>query len=357
MIALLTTAALALTLSIGAPAPEPEDYEDALGQLGSAVGEFMSLEREHAIEELERSLAQVSEFPDGPLAGQPAPAVIIDAWVILAGLYLAERDLEAAKSAMDEAIRTARGQPLAVQSYGPKVSKLYQERFAALQAAGMAEISVDCDDACTVVINERLLSGTREQLLLGSYRVWVKRGDGEGGWKAYTIDLTSPDTVVVVPAPATQAGTASEPEAPVLPESETAPVDAPSVAAVTSVRAHERPSVSLPAPIREQPRPPQRRMIPRGVEIAGVTAGVGLMIIGGLLLSYDGKCEYDNRRPSATTSEGQCGDIYETSAAGGSLLGIGTAVLATATAFLTIDEIRIGRARSPRVMLGLTWQF
>lgn len=356
MIALLTTAALAL--SIAAPASEPETFEDALGQLDSAVDEFMDLDRERAIELLERSLQQVSEFPDGPLAGQPAPAVILDGWVILAGLYLAERDLAAANGAMDEAIRTARGHPLAVQSYGPRVSQLYQQRLTALQAAGMAEIAVECD-LCSVVINERLLSGTREQLLLGSYRVWVKLQDDDGGWQSYAIELTQPDTViVVVPARAAQADSASEREPPVeaASTSATVPVVAPPAAAAAPVRPPARPSAATLS-TREQLRGPQRRMIPRGFEIAGVTAGVGLMIIGGLLLSYDGKCEYDNQRPTATTSQGQCGDIYETSAAGGSLLGTGGALLATATAFLTIDEIRVGRARSPRVMLGLTWQF
>src|SRR5690606_14671371 len=259
-----------------APPPEDGSYEQTASQLDFAVENFAGEDRPASIRALESLLDRVGQYPDE--ATSTVPEKVLQGWIILAGLYLAEGDEAAATEVMDEAIRTARGQTLPVRAYGPKVNQLYKDRKDALQAAGMATIAVDCKVDCKIVINERLLSERSEKLFLGSYRVWIKATEGDTSWEYQEVELTAAEQVETI--------------------------------------VYEDPSpIVEPPPIPDkppEPSPKPKRMLPRAAEIAGLAAGVGLVIAGAVMLSFDGKCDESKQRPTADTTPEECGNIYQT---------------------------------------------
>jgi hypothetical protein len=310
---------LPLILSLLAPPPDGKDYEQTTAELESAIENFASGDRQASIQALETTLDLAGRYPDHALRDHSVPGNVLQGWVILAGLYLAEGDATAAAKVMDQAIRVARGQTLPVHAYGPKVTQLYEDRIAALQAVGMATIEVDCETDCEIVINQRLLPEPREKLLLGSYDVWVKAREGNVPWEYHQVELSKADAVVTI----LYKGPAPKPVASVAPT---------------------------------MPNKP-KRMLPRGVEIAGLAVGVGLAVAGAVLLSFDGKCDISKERPTADTTPEACGNIYESSPAGFSLVGVGGGLLFVSGVMLSVDEVRVGRARGHRAMFGVSLKF
>lgn len=121
----------------------------------------------------------------------------------------------------------------------------------------------------------------------------------------------------------------------------------------------------LPAPPRQppprrlpdSPAPKPTRMLPRGVELAGVAAAVGMIVAGAVLLSVDHKCE-TSRQPGPVRSFPEpCGHVHETRPGGVSLLGIGAGMLVVSGVSLSIDEVRVGRERGRQVMVGVSLKF
>jgi hypothetical protein len=311
-----------LILTLAPPDAEGEDYQQAIGDLESLVEIFSTSDRAQTIKSLERLLAIVGRHPDEAREDHTVSETLLQGWVILAGLYLAGGDTVAASDVMDEAIRTARGQTLPVREYGPKVNQLYKDRKAALQELGMARITVECEVACKVVINERLLPERSEDLFLGTYRVRVKAAEGDAPWEFHSVDLTSAGTVATLTY-----------KDPTPPEPEPAPEPQP------------------------EPKPKAKRMLPRGAEIAGIAAGVGLVIAGAVLLSFDGKCSVTKQPPTSDITPEACGNIYETTPPGGALIGVGAGLLVVSGVMLSIDEVRVGRERGRQVMVGVSLRF
>lgn len=304
-----------------APPPEDADYEQAVAQLESAVENFASEDRQASIRALEDLLRLIGRFPDEASGDHRVPETVLQAWIILAGLYLAQGDEAAATEVMDEAIRTARGQALPVRAYGPKVNKLYQDRKDALQAAGMATIAIDCKVDCKIVINERLLAEPSETLFLGTYRVWIKATKGDAVWEYHEVELSAAEQLVTIVY-----------EGP-------APVE------------EEPPPLSLPPPSKP------KRMLPRAAEIAGIAVGVGLVVAGAVVLSFDGKCDKTKQPPTADSTPEECGSIYQTTAPGFSLVGVGGGLLVISGVLLSVDEVRVGRERGRQVMVGMSFKF
>lgn len=220
---------------------------------------------------------------------------------------------------MDELIRTARDQVPPVRSYGPDVTNLHLQRQQALQAAGMATLRIECEVECEVVVNERRTS-TEERLLLGPYRIWVKAKDATAPWERHTIELTEPDAVVTL--------------------------------------TYENPTpIEAPPPPPPPPEPPKNRMLPRGAEIAGMALGAGLAIAGAVLLAFDGRCSATKQYPNSNATAETCGDIYEMTAGGAALLGVGGGLLVVSGVLLSVDEVRVGRAKGHQAIVGLTVRF
>lgn len=294
---------------LGPPAAgTPTDYAEAVAELQWVIDTFAAEDRLTMISTLEQLLTRLAEHPDEVRSDHGVSSTLLRGRVILAGLYLATNDESAAARAMDEAIRSARDQALPVRDYGPSIVELYERRKAELDAAGMATIDVRCARACKVVINERLVFGTRERLPLGDYRVWVKALEGDVAWEFHTVELDRRDTVVTV-------------------DYEPPPLEPVIV------------------------EPPRKRMLPRGVEVGGVVIGVGLAVAGAVLFGLDGKCKGD-----LSSSDASC-DNYDTQAAGIALLGSGGGLFAFVTPLLIVDEVRVGKQRGRSVMIGLSWKF
>lgn len=323
MITFVTTSVLA----ISAPASEGErSFADTIRDISTANENFAREERQKSIMLLEGLLAQASQFP-GQLPSDETPEPLLRAHVVLARLHLAEGDREAAEEALDEAIRSAQGQALPIRAYGPQLTQLYRERRAALEELGRATLAVECEVPCEVVINELRSSERERELYLGVYRVWLRAEGGDGEWSYREVELSTADARQVIEF--------------------SAPTPKPPVEAGPAVL--DLKPVDLPAQ--------GSRRLPRAAEITGAALGVGLLVLGASLLSFDGKCERSKQRPEAGTTPEQCGDIYESSAAGGSLLGIGAGLLVVSGVMLAVDEVRVGRARGRQVMLKASLKF
>ncbi|PRQ10030.1 hypothetical protein [Enhygromyxa salina] len=289
-------------------------------ELQMAIDNAMGEDRQAAIAALESAIELHAQSPDA--ASLKPSESVLEARVILIRLHLVQGETQAAQAAMDDLIRTARDQAPPVRSYGPEVTELYEARKAALQAAGTATLEFDCEVACERIINERKSTSDREPLLLGSYRVWVKAAQPGADWVYHDVELAVPGAVKTIgyadPNPA---------------------------------------DVALPPP----PPPeeaPKRRMLPRGAEIAGLTAGVGLLVAGAVLLSFDQKCSASKQPLTPDTTMEACGDsVYETTAAGASLLGVGGGLLVVSGVLLGVDEVRVGRAKGRQVTLGIALRF
>jgi hypothetical protein len=322
---ILSTALLLLPLLGVAPPPEGADHQQTVAELQAAIDDFASGDRRATIAKLERLAELALLFPDQAPRDHTVSEPVLRGWIVLAGLHLAEGDDAAASAVMDTAIRMARDQELPVRAYGPKVYQLYEQRLAALGATGTATIAIECEVECKAVVGGRLLSGSSEELLLGGYDVWIKAthpDKGDASWEHHKVELTA--------AGETQTVTYADPAPPV---------------AVPEIEPE-------PAPV---PKP--KRMLPRAAEIAGVAVGVGLVVAGAVLLSFNGKCERTGQRPDDGVTPEECGNIYQTSASGYSLLGVGGGVLVVSGVLLAVDEVRVGRERGRQVMLGVSLKF
>lgn len=310
---------LLLPIIFAVQPPPEQDYEQATAELQTAIDNSTGEDRKAAITALADAIALQGQYPDRAAAS--VPEMVLEARVILVRLHLANGDPEAAQVVMDDLIRTARGQTPPVRSYGPEVTQLYQTRKAALQEAGMATLEIDCNVDCEVVVNERE-AATKEQLFVGTYRVWVKAVGPDASWEYHEVDLDEAGGVKSV--------------------AYVGPVPEPIVA---------------PEPI-PQPQPTApKRMLPRAAEIVGMAAGVGLVIAGAVLLSFDGKCSSTKEIPGPDTTPQACGSVYNSVPAGASLIGVGGGLLLVSGVLLGVDEVRVGRATGRQAMIGIRLRF
>ncbi|WP_052558652.1 hypothetical protein [Enhygromyxa salina] len=307
-------------------APPEHDYAQASAKLRAAIDGSTSQDRLPAIAALAEGIALHTRYPAE--ASTAVPDFVLEAHVILVRLYLAERDTLAAELAMDDLIRTARDQVPPVHSYGREVTALYEQRMNALHSAGTGILQVNCEIPCELVVNERWSAAPREELLLGTYRVWVRGANEYANWEYHEVELAEVGEPRVV--------TYREPN----------PNPNPKQAATPP------PPISPPITSR-----PERRMIPRAAEIAGATVGVGLIITYAVLRGFDGKCRASGGRPTGATTQEACGHIYHIVPSTAALLGVGSGLLLVSGALLSIDEVRVGRLKGRQVTAGVTLKF
>jgi hypothetical protein len=108
-------------------------------------------------------------------------------------------------------------------------------------------------------------------------------------------------------------------------------------------------SVPVEQPV-DTPKTKPKRMLPRWAEIVGMTAGLGLAAGGAAFLAFNGKCR-DGGDPAT------CPLVYDNTIQGASLLAAGGAVFLTFGALLTVDEVRVGRAKGHQATLTWTLRF
>lgn len=309
-----------LPIFLLALAPPEQDYQQATAGLQTAIENSTGEDRKAAIAALAQAITLAGQYPDD--ATSNLPESVLEARVILVRLHLADNNQPAARAAMDDLIRTAREQAPPVRSYGREVTELYEQRKAALQAAGDATLEIECEVDCEMIINERRTATASENLVLGTYRIWVKAATTDAEWEYHEIELVKPGAVTTV--------VYENPNPPLVDE-----------------------KAPLPPPLSST----KKRILPRAAEIAGAAVGVGLVITGAVLLSFDGKCSVSKEIATVDMTPAECGDVYNSTPGGVSLLAVGAGVLVISGVMLSVDEVRVGRAKGRQVLVGVTLRF
>lgn len=278
-----------------------------------------------AADELATAVRALHQFPRELAEDRALQEARMYALLSLARARLASDDTIGAQEAVDEAIRTARGDALPSAEFGPTLDKLKKKRIEAIAAKGTASLDLSCHVPCEVFINEKT-SDPQVKLPLGEYRLHVESAE-PGGPAPWTIDvlLDTPDK--------TTALSWGQPS-----EAEPAPEDA------------------QPGPVPGRDRPDDRRtdrIAPRWLEVSVLAAGVGLMAAGTVLLVLNGRCPdgADRSDPLA------CPEVYTTLAPGAAMLAGGGALGITGGIMLGISETRVARARGTQVTATWTVRF
>lgn len=300
-----------------ATTPNPAGYTDALTRVRTAQ-QMANDEPERGVVALRDALQLLQEF--GPTLardpeGQDARTM---AQLTLTRALLAIEDADGARQAMDEAIRTSRGDPLPVKSFGPGLTALYRERSGVLGKLTTGAIAVECLVACRVYINERPAPERTDKLVPGSYRVWIESSDGSQPAIKHLVDVGNDEA----PVAALKFGSA--------------PREQP-----------DKPGTGPDKPNKA------KRIMPRWAEIVLMSAGAAAIGTGAALWAIDGNCP-DGGDPRV---DPKCPQVYVTKTAGIATLAAGGALFLTGTVLLTVDEVRIGRERGSTVALTYTLRF
>ncbi len=311
--------ALATWLLFSPPEAMPATKTD----LTAKIEAVLSTPEPAKIAELEQAIADIEAQPLDVLTDKLLPDELLRARVVLAWAY---EDPQKAQDAMDEAIRSSAGRALPLSGLGTPLKTLAKDRTDALNAAGTATIEADCSVPCQMIVNERRTASLTDPLPLGSYRVWVvaTKGDVEPLYR--NVVLRDPGqnawvefgkTEVVVPPP--------DPDP-----------------AVDPKKKPKRPKKTKKGANLSGNRP----LLPLWAEIVGVVAGVGLVATGAALLAIDGNCR-----------DSSCEQLIENTAQGAALVGIGSGVLLSFGALLTVDRVRAVRGKEVTATLSWTLRF
>lgn len=330
----MRAAVLLALLAFGEPPAEDPAYAAAVAGLDDAIAAARR-EPSEAVAKLGPALEAMSEFAPR-LAFTPSDLEKRAlAQLALAWSQLALGDEAAADVAIDEAIRTAQsGEPLPVSGFGPQLAKRVEARAKALGELGSAELEITCHVPCRVFIDEHGSGELTRVLLLGRYRVWIEAREGEVEPLRTIVELDARGQTVEL----------AYGEAPVEvePEPEPEPVETPIEAPID--RPQNDPTTNEPD------APPFRRTMPRWAELSLTGAGVALAVVGGVILSYEGKCP-GGHDPMVDFDD--CPKVYDAKPAGFGLLGAGLGLAALGGVMLTVDEVRVARDR--RAQQAMLW--
>lgn len=332
-------------------------------ELTAKIEAVLTMPDAATIAELEQTIAAMEAQPLVVVADPILAEDLLRARVVLAWGY---DDPQKASAAMDEVVRSAGGRPLPLAGLGTDLKSLAKERVAALAAGGTANIQVDCSMPCQIILNERIPTNLAEPLALGTYRVWVvaSAGEIEPLHEDVVLDQAGQTKLVVFGEPSppllddprdTSAPTLLEPEdsqdtsAPLLPEpkkptdtrTQALPIEAPEQRSDVGEQQDE---------LREPPPAQARPMLPLWSEIVGVIAGVGMLATGVALLALDGKCRNGREVRS-------CPELIENTPQGIALVGMGSGVLLTFGAVLSVDRVRMDERKGLAAVASWTFRF
>ncbi|NVB40031.1 hypothetical protein G6O69_19455 [Pseudenhygromyxa sp. WMMC2535] len=305
-------AATALSgLLLFAPVEQSPGYQEALTRVEEANIE-VNRDPESNYAMLAEALEQLGDFEAELSDDAEAQEIVQLSMLNLARALLVADDAQAAV-VMDEAIRASQGQPMPVERFGPTLVEFHDERLAALEAEGRAELQVVCALPCEVAIDERP-ADTDASLFLGSYRVRVISADGSLPPERHTLELDRANDVEVI----------------------------------------EFPLAGLPSDEPPPPPPPYQRMMPRWAEIGLTVVGIGAIVGGGVALSFDGKCP---KKLDPIDDAADCPSLYESTVPGFVAIGVGAVTTLVGGVMLTVDEVRLGRHKGRQVSLSWTLRF
>lgn len=307
----------ALALLLAFIGPPDASITDAMERLSKAE-QLANEDPAAGADELATAVRALHQYPRELAEDSALQEARMYALLSLARARLASDDPIGAQEAVDEAIRTARGDALPSAEFGPTLDKLKKQRIEAVAAKGTATLELTCHAPCDVFINEKTSEPTTK-LPLGEYRLHVESAQ-PGGPAPWTIDVLvdTPDKTTAL-----SWGESAKPE----PEPEPQPDPAGAAAA--------------------------RRVAPRWVEISALVAGVGLMAAGTVLLAINGRCP-DGADPSDPDA---CPQVYTTLAPGAAMLAGGGALGLAGGIMLGISEVRVANARAAQAMVTWTVRF
>jgi hypothetical protein len=283
----------------GAGSPE-SDYATTVSQISALHDRMNSGESVDA--DLMKALTELPRYAPQLAADPAAQQLRTRAQLQLARSALSSGDLETATWMVDEAIRSAMGDEIAVDDLGPTLAKLYHDRRNVLATAGTASVEITCTQPCRVFLDEHKTGMSTDQLPLGAYRLWIEGTEGAGAGQVHTAVLSLETDGQVVER-----------------------VFDPGPRAL---------HVDESGGVQDRKR---ARLMPRELEAAMVAVGLGMVGAGALLMGI---------RPERP-------DI----AAGATMFGLGGAILITGSVTLGIDEVRSGKQRGHQAMVTWTFRF
>ncbi|WP_052548694.1 hypothetical protein [Enhygromyxa salina] len=340
---LLLTFALT-TLSVVAAPPSP-----AQSELARAVSSVEDVDLPTAIENIERAIDRVRQHPEeSPTDGSVSEA-LLDAYVLLIRLQIANADLAAAEATADELIRIDEEQRAPIRAYGPSVVRLHDARRQAL-APPSSTLRIECSVACAVVVDGRRLLTSSTTTRPGDHVVWIaeaRDSQDATAWVREDLVLKADQTHTLV-FPEVIERDSDSPGSPPKPSAHAGPAP-PSP---TLLESGER---ALPL---RHPAPPPKRLAPRVAELVALGVGLGTLAAGVSMLAVDGRCASNLKKVTAYTNPQECESVFGTSQVAGAVLTAagGVAVLSS-TVLVGIDEFRPGRGGQFGVTARVTLRF
>lgn len=303
--------------SAEAPPPQLQDakaeYQEALARVETAM-KMANEDPASGSTQLRDALNLLQGFAPLLATDPKGQELRTMAQLTLARALLATNNADGAREAMDEAIRTSRGDPLPTKNFGPGLTALHREREGVLDKQGVGTIAIECHTPCRVYVNERPTQHRTDGLVPGSYRLWIEATDGSQPLVQRLIAIES--------------GGAFELE-------------------------FGQVQVTPPDNGHPETKPAKKRLLPRWADVLLMTAGAAAIGTGAALWAIDSKCP-DLADPLVAP---QCPQIYVTKTAGIITLAAGGAVFLAGTITLSIDEVRVANQRDTQASLVWTLRF
>jgi len=286
------------------------EYEADLAEL-DAANDAVNDDPDHNLGRLADALAAMDPYPR-QLANHPDGSRLVElATLNLVRALLRAGDRTAASELMDDLLRRTAGKQLPVQRFGPTLVGFHDARVAALTEVGTAGIEFECEVACEVLLDRREVMSRSGPLYLGTYSIQISSEDGSVPPERQDLTLAEPGATVTVRYP--MAGL--EPETDGGAEVATLP-----------------------------------RLVPRWGEVVMTVVGAAMVGASGVLLGLDGTCPGGG---DPIDDAGRvCPNIYETTAVGATLLGVGAVVMTTGVVLLSVDEVQTRRGRQTQATLS-----
>ncbi|WP_052550609.1 tetratricopeptide repeat protein [Enhygromyxa salina] len=282
------------------PEPQRREYEAALESVRTAQ-RMANEDPQRGSVQLRDALVVLSGYGTMLAKDPEGQDLRTMAQLTLARALLATDNANAAREAMDDAIRTARGDPLPTKQFGPGLTALHKERAGALAKLGSGTIAIQCNVPCRVYINERPTKSSTDGLVPGKYRVWIEASDG-----------SQPDVQSSLEVEAEQTASIEYGVAPII-------EDGPKGETKSS-----------------------KRIMPRWAEAVLMSAGAVAIGTGAALWAIDGSCPDGADRTDVVA----CPLVYITKTSGIVFVAAGSALFLSGTISLAVDEVRLKREPS-----------
>ncbi len=348
------------------PIEAPSDFPGSLARLeaareaaNSSVDDDVLAELAAAIDELSRFTAELSQ-DDGD--GEERRKSLIKARLSLARGYT-KTDMSKAEAVIDEILHgyIDPNSPIPIGSFGTSMNRLFKARQAAMETKSKGTVRITCFVDCEVSIDTYPVKPGEYEPYLGKHVVRYRSIDGsvpssvvpvELGEPGHEVEVgTSPEKEAAKKKIAEAAQAAEAEKAAQAAEAEKAAQAEKTAQAAEAADTEQAEQTTADAAKTENDKRNDKRKTPLGVSITGAVIGTGLIVGGGVFLSFDGLC------PNGSSPD-SCPKRWEASIAAPVSIAVGAALWVTLFAIEMSDRPRrssdrVDRSRRARVTLGL----